>query len=63
MGVPTELFDKIFEPYFSTNEQTKGRGLGLYMSKKIIAEGFNGKIEVSNDNGAVFKLIIPENIG
>ena len=62
LGVAPELFKKIFEPYFSTNEQTKGRGLGLYMSKKIIDEGFNGKIEVSNDNGAVFKLIIPSNI-
>jgi signal transduction histidine kinase len=62
LGVAPELFRKIFEPYFSTNEQTKGRGLGLYMSKKIIDEGFNGKIEVSNDNGAVFKLIIPSNI-
>jgi C4-dicarboxylate-specific signal transduction histidine kinase len=61
LGVPTELLTKVFEAYFSTNEQTKGRGLGLYMAKKIINEGFNGKIELSNDNGAVFKLILPEN--
>jgi len=61
LGIPIELFDKIFEPYFSTNEQTKGRGLGLYMAKKIIEERFNGKIKVSNDLGAVFKLIIPVN--
>ena len=59
LGIPTHLFNKIFEPYFSTNEQTKGRGLGLYMSKKIIVERFNGKIEVFNDNGAIFKLILP----
>ena len=61
LGVPSELLTKIFEAYFSTNEQTKGRGLGLYMAKKIINEGFNGKVELSNDNGAVFKLILPEN--
>jgi signal transduction histidine kinase len=61
LGVPTELLSKVFEAYFSTNEQTKGRGLGLYMAKKIINEGFNGKIELLNDNGAVFKLMLPEN--
>lgn len=61
LGVPSELLTKIFEAYFSTNEQTKGRGLGLYMAKKIINEGFNGKVELSNDNGAIFKLILPEN--
>ena len=60
LGVPVELFSKIFEPYFSTNEQTKGRGLGLYMSKKIIEDRFNGKIKVSNNKGAVFSIIIPE---
>jgi len=54
-GVPIEIIDKIFEPYFTTNSDTKGRGLGLYMAKTLI-EGLGGEIEVENSGGAYFKL-------
>lgn len=55
LGVPQKLLSKIFEPYFTTNSDTKGRGLGLYMAKMII-EGMDGKITVYNDGGAVFLI-------
>jgi len=55
-GVPDELKDKIFEPYFTTKE-TKGVGIGLYMVKTIINEKFDGNIYTYNDEyGAVFVI-------
>ncbi len=60
-GVPTEIVDKIFEPYFSTKTKKDGTGLGLYMSKTIIHEHCKGKLSVSNDeNGAVFRIELQE---
>jgi C4-dicarboxylate-specific signal transduction histidine kinase len=55
LGIPKHLLNKIFEPYFTTNNDTKGRGLGLYMAKMIV-EGLEGTIKIFNDKGAVFEL-------
>lgn len=43
-GIDKSKREKIFMPYFTTKEQLKGTGLGLYMSKKIMKEHFKGDI-------------------
>ena len=59
-GVPKDIIDKIFNPYFTTKEEASGTGLGLYMSKTIVEKHLKGKIDVYNSNeGACFVLKLP----
>lgn len=60
-GIPDSILEKIFDPYFTTKHESIGTGIGLYMSRKIIIEHFNGTIEVENENnGAKFSIILPK---
>ncbi len=60
-GIKKRDIDKIFEPYYTTKEN--GSGLGLYLVKLIIEQGFNGKVEVCNNKeGVVFTLFIEKSI-
>jgi PAS domain S-box-containing protein len=59
-GVPENILERIFDPYYTTKEEGKGTGVGLYMCKMIIEEHMKGHIYVKNTNhGAEFKIVTP----
>ncbi|MDX1671225.1 MAG: ATP-binding protein [Balneolaceae bacterium] len=45
-GIPDEVVDKIFQPFFTTKPTGKGTGLGLSISYDIVTKGHNGKMSV-----------------
>jgi signal transduction histidine kinase len=57
-GIPEEQIGKIFEPYFSTKENSMG--LGLYMSKMIIEKHMHGTLSVVNlpEGGTRFTITL-----
>ncbi len=56
-GIPKEVIDRVFDPYFTTKEEGKGTGIGLYMSKMIIDQNMKGNLSVKNDGeGALFTI-------
>lgn len=48
-GIPIEIQEKVFQPFFTTKDVGQGTGLGLSISKSII-EKHNGKIIIDNEN-------------
>ena len=60
-GVPPEIRDKLFEPFFTTIRGEGGSGLGLYIVYNIVTQTLGGSIDVESGAGAglAFRLRFP----
>jgi signal transduction histidine kinase/streptogramin lyase len=60
-GIPDEIKDKIFQPFFTTKSAGEGTGLGLSLSYDIITKGHGGEIKVESQarQGTEFLIILP----
>jgi two-component system, NtrC family, sensor kinase len=60
-GIPKEVREKIFNPFFTTKPSGEGTGLGLSMSHDIIVKQHGGAIEVETEPGQFteFKIVLP----
>lgn len=62
-GIPQEIQNKIFNPYFTTKEQGKGTGIGLYMSMDIMKKSFDGDlVYTATQDGSCFKIVCASKI-
>ena len=61
-GIPPEIANKIFQPFFTTKPTGEGTGLGLSLSYEIVVNGHGGTFEVHNapGSGAVFVIGLPK---
>ncbi|OKO75207.1 ATP-binding protein [Bradyrhizobium sp. NAS96.2] len=57
-GIPQEVREKIFNPFFTTKPAGEGTGLGLSMSHDIVVKQHGGKIDVDTEPGAFTEFII-----
>ena len=61
--IPAHIVDTIFEPYFTTKEESGGTGLGLYMSKSIVEKHMHGAIKATNKElGVEFTISLPKSL-
>jgi len=59
-GIPQEVLDKVFQPFFTTKPTGQGTGLGLSLSYDIVsAHGGNLKVETTEGEGSVFIIVLP----
>ena len=60
-GIPPEVRQKLFNPFFTTKPAGEGTGLGLSISHDIIVKQHGGSIEVDTQPGAFteFRIVLP----
>jgi PAS domain S-box-containing protein len=57
-GIPLEVKDKMFNPFFTTKPAGEGTGLGLSMSHDIVVNQHGGDINVDSEPGAFTEFIV-----
>ena len=57
-GIPLEVKEKMFNPFFTTKPAGEGTGLGLSMSHDIVVKQHGGTIDVVTEPGVFTEFII-----
>ncbi|OZC04481.1 sensor histidine kinase [Rubricoccus marinus] len=60
-GIPPEIRDQIFQPFFTTKPTGEGTGLGLSLSYEIVVNGHSGEFDIEDapGGGAAFVIRLP----
>jgi signal transduction histidine kinase len=58
VGIPAEIRDKLFQPFFTTKPTGEGTGLGLSISYDIVTHEHGGSIKVASDVGVFTEFTI-----
>jgi two-component system, NtrC family, sensor kinase len=60
-GIPKQVRDKIFQPFFTTKPAGQGTGLGLSLSYDIVTKGHGGELKLTSRDyeGTSFLVILP----
>ena len=60
-GIPKNIRDKVFNPFFTTKEVGQGTGQGLSMAYNVVVENHNGNIyfDTEVDKGTTFVVELP----
>ena len=61
-GMPDEVKEKIFQPFFTTKPTGQGTGLGLSLAYDIITKGHGGSLEVETEEGkgTIFRILLEQ---
>ena len=59
-GIPEEMLEEVFDPFFTTRAPGEGTGMGLAITSRIVQE-LGGRLEAENrpDGGALFRVRLP----
>ena len=58
VGIPPEIRDKLFQPFFTTKPTGEGTGLGLSISYDIVSQEHGGTITVASQIGEFTEFTI-----
>src|SRR4029077_11313902 len=63
-GIPTDIRDKLFQPFFTTKPTGEGTGLGLSITYDIVTKAHGGSIAVDSKAGdySEFTIRLPRNL-
>jgi hypothetical protein len=57
-GIPDDISDKLFQPFFTTKPTGVGTGLGLSISYEIVTKQHGGTIKVANEVGRFTEFVV-----
>jgi signal transduction histidine kinase len=58
VGIPDDVRDKLFQPFFTTKPTGVGTGLGLSISYEIVTKQHGGTIEVASETGRFTEFVV-----
>jgi len=60
-GIPEELGERIYDPFFTTKEVGRGSGQGLTIARSIVVDKHGGSLSYDSEvgRGTTFKIVLP----